>query len=371
MDRLRRLIDEVVETGPVPPRTNRDVILALIAAVAVVGEVLLETALWPQRSIVGLATAALVPNRRQHPVLSLGAGLVLHVVLEVLASRAGQGGDATIGQIGAGILLVYALCRWDRPERVVAGMVLLVGVFVGTELLIEVRPSDFSFLISWTLLAVVAMAMRYRWVMVDQRDRRVRIAERHALARDVHDSVAHHVSAIAIQAQAARYVASSDPDAAVTAMARIEAAAGQTVDELRRLVGVLRADDPGAGCPPPESLVDLADPDGHPPVIVRGLDDLTTMPGSLATGIYRIAQEAVTNARRHSRHATVVEVLLRRTDDDRLVLEVVDDGAVTATPGTGYGLTGIRERAAVLGGTVTCGPLPVAGWRVRAVLPLR
>lgn len=371
VERLRRLIDEVVETGPVPPRVGRDLFLAVACALAVVVEIALEPTLRWERLAVGIATAVLVPNRRQTPLVSLGAALALHVVFEVLARRAGHSGEATIGQIGAGMLLVYALCRWGRPDRVAIGTALLISVFVGAELVIETEPRDFGFLVSWLLLVVVALAMRYRWVMVDQRDRRIRIAERHALARDVHDSVAHHVSAIAVQAQAARYVSRTDPEAAASAMARIETAAGHTVDELRRLVGVLRADDPGVGSTPPESLLDLVDPDGHPPVAIRGIHDLTTVPASVATGVYRIAQEAVTNARRHSRQATVVEVLLRRTDDERLVLEVVDDGAVTGPPGTGYGLTGMRERAVVLGGTVTCGPLPTAGWRVRAVLPLR
>lgn len=371
MDRFRRLIDELVETGPIPARAARDWVLAAIAIVAAVVEVAVEPDLGLLHLSVAVATASLVPDRRRYPLFALLAALALHVVLETVAVQAELAVASTVGQIGAGMVLIYTLCRWDRPERVAIGLVLLVAVLAGTELLEDHDTQDLTHLSSWALFVLFALAMRYRNVMVDQRDRRVRLAERHALARDVHDSVAHHVSAIAIQAQAARYVAGSDPEAAASAMARIETAAGQTVDELRRLVGVLRDDDPEASPDHPQSLLDLADPGGQPPVVVDGLHDLTDVAIPLATVIYRIAQEAVTNARRHSRHATMIEVQLRHAGRDRLVLEVVDDGIVTETVGTGYGLAGMRERAAVVGGTVTTGPLSSKGWRVRAVLPVR
>lgn len=368
--RLTRLFDEVADTGPVPQQSSRDWLLAAAAVVAVVIEMVVAPGQAVVRAFVGVGTAALIPWRRQQPLASLVAALGLHLLLEVMARRANLPGDATIGQIFAGMLVVYALCRWDRPNRVLVGVLLLVGAFVGTELLLEYGPNDLSFVVSWLALAVFALAMRYRRVSVDQRHREVRLAERHALARDVHDSVAHHVSAIAVQAQAARYVASTDPEAAVAAMAEVEMAAGRTVDELRRLVGVLRSDDSIGGGPPPESMLDLADPGSRPPVVVRGLLDLTALPPSIAIGIYRIAEEAIANARRHSRQATLIDVHLRR-DGERLVLDVTDDGVAMGVAGTGYGLIGMRERAVVLGGSVTTGPQPIGGWRVVAVVPLR
>jgi len=368
--RLTRLLDEVAETGPIPARSLRDWLLAAVAVVAVLIEVMVDPEQAAVRATVGIGTAALIPWRRQRPLVSLAAALGLHMSLETMARRAALPGDATIGQIFAGMLVVYALCRWDRPNRVLIGMLLLVAAFVGTELLIEYGTDDLSFVVSWMALAVFALAMRYRRVSVDQRHREVRLAERHALARDVHDSVAHHVSAIAVQAQAARYVASTDPEAAVAAMAEVEMAAGRTVDELRRLVGVLRSDDSIGGGPPPESMLDLADPGSRPPVVVRGLLDLTALPPSIAIGIYRIAEEAVTNAKRHSRQATIIDVHLRR-DGERLVLDVTDDGVAMGVAGTGYGLIGMRERAVVLGGSVTTGPQPMGGWRVVVVVPLR
>lgn len=368
--RLTRLLDEVADAGPIPEWSPRDWLLTAVALVAVLIEMVVAPGQAVVRATVGVGTAALIPWRRQHPLASLVAALGLHVSLETMARRAELPGDATIGQIFAGILVVYALCRWDRPRRVLVGVLLLVAAFVGTELLIEYGTDDLSFVASWLALAVFALAMRYRRVTVDQRHREVRLAERHALARDVHDSVAHHVSAIAVQAQAARYVASTDPESAAAAMAQVEMAAGRTVDELRRLVGILRSDDTIGGGPTPESLGDLADPDGRPPVVISGLDDLTALPASAATGVYRIAQEAITNARRHSRQATVIDVHLER-GGDRLTLEVTDDGVTTGLAGTGYGLIGMRERAVVLGGSVNTGPGPTGGWKVEAVIPLR
>ncbi len=379
LGRLGRLLDEVDLTGPVSARTPTmwDWLLALVAAGAAAFEALTEDQLPLVRLAAGIAVALVVPHRRQRPLTGVLVALALHLGVELAARRVGQDGEDTIGFILASIVLLYALSRWAPPGRVLIGVGLVVVTLVVSELVVEdpVGEDDLSFLVPWLILPLVALAMRYRWVMLDQRDRRVRIAERHALARDVHDSVAHHVSAISVQAQAARYVAGSDQAAAIEAMARVETEAGQAVDELRRLVGILRADDPAEAVAVPAALAELADPVGRPPVVVAvGGDepgpatDLTDLTPSVATGVYRIAQEAITNARRHSRHATEVRVTLL-AHDDRVELEISDDGVSAAPGANGYGLVGMRERAAVLGGAVTFGPTPEGGWRVRAVLP--
>ena len=374
--RLAALFGELVVTGPVPPRRGRDWLLAGLAIALTAAEVVIEHQLPLTRLGIGMVVASFVPIRRQYPFPAVMIALAGHVVLELIARQVGENGNDTVGQQLASALSLYALCRWGRPYRVLAGSVLVVVVMVFTELVIEHNngPDDLASIVPWALLPLFALSMRYRSVMVDQQEDRIRMGERQALARDVHDSVAHHVSAIAVQAQAARYVAAADPESAAAAMARVEAEASIAIDELRRLVGVLRTGENGDGplgrAPAPSSLRSLLDHESSPPVVLSGEHDLTQLPPPVATGIYRIAQEAVTNARRHSRGATAIEVGLR-VGHRRVCLEVSDDGAVQPKRTSGYGLTGMSERAEVLGGSVTYGPAPDLGWQVVAVFPVR
>ena len=197
--------------------------------------------------------------------------------------------------------------------------------------------------------------------------------EREQLARDLHDTVAHHVSGIVVQAQAGRAVATSHPERATEVLAVIEDAASQTLTELRTMVGVLRASEEANLMPRP-GVADLerfvGQAEGGPQVDVELSGDLDALRPAVEAALYRLTQESVTNARRHARDATRVAVRVVG-DTEGVRLTVDDNGAANAAGGSpsGYGLVGMRERAKLLGGTFHAGPLTSGGWRVEAMLP--
>ena len=174
-------------------------------------------------------------------------------------------------------------------------------------------------------------------------------------------------------AQAGRTVASTDPDTAVRVLQVIEEEASRTLTEMRIMVGALR-DGETAELAPQRGVADitkLARATGDSPLIaVRltgGLDDIRP---SVGAAVYRMAQESITNAVRHARHATRIEVLVTG-DDDAIRLTVQDDGDPnpSAAGSIGYGLVGMSERAKLLGGTLQAGPSDGRGWTITAVLP--
>jgi signal transduction histidine kinase len=200
----------------------------------------------------------------------------------------------------------------------------------------------------------------------------VKLLEREQLARDLHDTVAHHISAMAIRAQAGLATSAARPDAAADALHVIEAEAARALDEMRAMVRVLRQDQP-ADLEPGRGIADLEQLASHrasgPAVLVEFSGHLHDLPPSVGSALYRLAQESITNARRHARHATRIEVRVA-ADDTSVHLRVSDDGesSLVRRP-PGYGLIGMMERADLLGGTCTAGPGPNRGWTVTAVLP--
>jgi signal transduction histidine kinase len=204
----------------------------------------------------------------------------------------------------------------------------------------------------------------------------VKLLEREQLARELHDTVAHHVSAIAVRAQAGRVVAAADPDAALDALAVIEEEASRTLAEMRDMVGALRRGT-DADLAPQGGVADigrLADGAGHrPDVQVELSGELDGLRPSVDAALYRLAQESITNAVRHARHVTRIVVSVRG-DADRVRLTVDDDGDTSAhdpRSSSGFGLIGMAERAKLLGGSLEAGPNRDRdrGWTVQAVLP--
>jgi signal transduction histidine kinase len=192
--------------------------------------------------------------------------------------------------------------------------------------------------------------------------------ERVRIARELHDVVAHHVSSMVVQAEAA---AASDGRSA-GALDGIANTGRAALDELRRLLGVLRsgADAPLAPQPGLADIDGLAEPlrQAGIAVDVRRATDGPALPPGVELCAYRIVQEALTNVLRHARatHASVTV----RDDGDVLAIEVLDDGIdAVAGPG-GHGLTGIDERVDLYGGTLDAGPQAGGGFAVRARLPL-
>ncbi|MER7460114.1 sensor histidine kinase [Micromonospora sp. NPDC126480] len=204
------------------------------------------------------------------------------------------------------------------------------------------------------------------------------IGERVRIARELHDVVAHHVSVMGVQAAAARRVFDKDPAKARTALSAIEETARTAVDELRRMLGVLRAGDADPGGPGPAgpagvdqiaALVDRAREAGLRATLgVYG--DPAPLPESLSQAAYRVAQEAVTNVLKHATGATVLDVRIRYLAHD-VEVDVTDDGRAAGPVNTGgMGLIGMRERVATHGGSLEVGPRTGGGWRVRARFPL-
>jgi signal transduction histidine kinase len=204
----------------------------------------------------------------------------------------------------------------------------------------------------------------------------VRQDERMSIARELHDVVAHAMTGIVVQAQAAQLVATERPQQAADALAAIESAGAEALTAMRRMVGTLRTEGP-AELSPAATLADLhrlADRSAALGLPVR----LTLacrpedLPPALVISVHRMVQEAITNAYRHARDATAVDVCITTAAPDLMVV-VRDDGRPTrsARPATpGYGLLGMAERAAALGGTFSAGPGPDGGWQVEARLPL-
>ena len=210
-----------------------------------------------------------------------------------------------------------------------------------------------------------------------EREERARAAvaeERGRIARELHDVIAHSMSVIVVQAGAAEQILEHDPARAREALRSIRRAGTDALEEMRRLLGILRHEDEELTLAPQPSIARLnellgqARAGGLPVELV-----VDGQPRQLAPGVelaaYRIVQEALTNSRKHAgtAHAKVIV----RYAPDALELDVVDDGrAARKGEGTGHGLVGMRERAALYGGVLEAGARPEGGFAVHARLPL-
>ncbi|WP_433532520.1 histidine kinase [Micromonospora sp. CA-263727] len=202
------------------------------------------------------------------------------------------------------------------------------------------------------------------------------VGERVRIARELHDVVAHHVSVMGVQAAACRRVFDRDPAKARAALAFIEESARTAVDELRRMLGVLRTPDGNpdragqpAGIDQLTAVVDRAREAG-PRATLGVYGEPTPLPESVSQAAYRVVQEAVTNVLKHATGATVLDVRIRYLAHE-VEVEVTDDGRATRPANAdGMGLIGMRERVATHGGTLEVGPRTGGGWRVRTRFPL-
>ncbi|MEV8544125.1 histidine kinase [Streptomyces sp. NPDC051572] len=207
-----------------------------------------------------------------------------------------------------------------------------------------------------------------------------RRAERLAIAADLHDFVAHHVTGILVQTQVARMMATTRPDDLDPVLAGIERAATEALASMRRTVGVLRDAGPDAADRRPvgdlAAVADLVDGFASPVQKVTLCRDPTLpddLPHEVQAAAFRVVQEALTNVRRHAADAAEVTVGLRRTGG-RLEVTVTDDGhggtqLPDAAHGGGFGLVGLTERVTALRGELHAGPREGRGWEVRALFP--
>lgn len=204
------------------------------------------------------------------------------------------------------------------------------------------------------------------------------MAERLRIARELHDVVAHSIGIIAIQAGSGRRVFDASPAEARDALATIEATSRETLSGLRRMMTGLRHPGPetGLGQAPLAPAPGLADIerltamtlDAGVQVDVDWRGTWAPLPADIDLSAFRIIQEAVTNVVRHA--ATDQCQVVIDQQDGQLSIEVTDNGRGRGTTGTGYGITGMRERAALLGGDFSAGPRPGGGFRVTARLPV-
>ncbi len=357
-DLLRSIWKEPAPPDP-PGRGWRDWALAGLALAGVVLEAIVRTDL----PLAASATAAvLVPTllfRRTHPLAMVAAAFLVGAVTSVTHTP-------DVYATFFVLVLPYSLFRWGSGRAAVIGFAAMAGQLALTYAIGTMSAGD---VIGGSTVVVATIALglagRYRTRAKSRELEQARLVERERLARDLHDTVAHHVSAIAVRAQAGLATAQVRPAAAVDALQVIEAEATRALAEMRSIVRVLRRDEPE---PQLRDLPSLADGAG-PAVDVRLTGELDSVAPTVQSAIYHLARESVTNARRHARGATRIDVLVRG-DDDAVRLTVSDDGAAAGKADVhGFGLVGMTERAGLVGGVCQAGPNPDRGWTVTAVLP--
>ncbi|MGW0228661.1 sensor histidine kinase [Actinopolymorpha singaporensis] len=309
----------------------------------------------------------------------------------------------------AGLLWLIVLVVRLAPARQAVAVGLLASAAQATMILRAVRGWSLLDQVGsvgfWALGAVcAALGGTYLRSLDSTRERAVREArrtQRLALARDLHDFVAHDISGIVVQAQAARAVAAQRPEAVLDALARIEEAGLAALSSMDRTVHMLHdpdedsaeggAEPPGAAdtgravAPGVADLPELLDrfaAGGSGPVRLHLPPDLAAaIPREIGSTVHRVVVEALTNVRRHAPLDSAVTVLLTRGDGDASTLTVeitnqpVGPGRTDAPVDGGerrggLGLVGLAERVQALGGTLSAGPYGRAGWRTTAVLPL-
>jgi len=338
-----------------------------------------------------IATTAPLVFRRKYPLTVAYAVLVLgfvHGTLEI--------GSASLTTAA---VMLYTLVMYVGRRQAL--------YYLGAQIAVNVL----SFALTWrdgaywVFAVVVGLVFAFCWVLGEfmgarqayhaevearlhlletERDQASRIAvaeERGRIARELHDVVAHAVSVIVVQADGASYALRTNPDLAERAIQTISQTGREALAELRRLLEVLRneqpADGPRVPQPDAESLGELAQRvrEAGVPVRLEIEGELAGLPTGVSLGVYRIVQESLTNTLKHAGPGARAQVRVRRSEEC-VEVEVDDDGAgalVSAgdtLPG-GNGVIGMRERANVYGGSLEVGPAPGGGWRVHARIPIR
>ncbi|WP_406080042.1 sensor histidine kinase [Micromonospora sp. NBC_00858] len=350
-------------------------------------------------TLVGVGMAVALLFRRSYPsaVTVVIAALAL---VQVIAQWGPLAYDVAV------LIALYSVVKYGQRLRdgVLAGAVAAVGVLLAA--------AQTPGLISWWVTALwyalvtgavwlVALNVRTRRLYVlsleerastleREREAESRAAvaeERTRIARELHDVVAHSMAVMIVQADGARFMLDRDPEQARTAVKVVADTGRQALEEMRRLVGVLRDAGPsGAG-----GSVVAADPE-HRRLALTELPDLLArfrdaglrirhtvdgeppaLPPGLELTVYRVVQEALTNALKHAGVGAGVEVTLTYAAD-AVVVRVLDDGrgrpVVSPAPSGGHGLLGMRERVTVYDGSLTAGPRLAGGWQLEARLPL-
>jgi len=270
----------------------------------------------------------------------------------------------------AAIMTALSVARADGAESTV-----LVGAIATAPLAVGI----------WALGAYTRtrrgylQELRERAILLErERDQLARLAvheERTAIARELHDIVAHSVTVMLVGVRGARDVLRSSPAAADDTLARVEASGEQSLAELRRVLHLLRRPDGAGESAPQPSVADLEDlvasyRDAGLPVRLAVSGEARPLPDGVQVSVYRIVEEALTNVLKHSRPDEVTVELAYRGPG--LELEIVDDGDASPDGDApeGHGVLGMRERVLLLGGELETGRVTGGGFRVAARLPI-
>ncbi|MEV1159574.1 sensor histidine kinase [Micromonospora chokoriensis] len=375
-----------------------DVAVAALVVLVSVASAVNQPGGWAATLVgVGMAVALLFRRTHPRPVTVVVAALAL---VQVVAEWGPLVYDVAV------LIALYSMVKYGERLRdgVLAGAVAAVGVLLAaaqTPGVIQWWVTALWYALVTGAVWLVALNVRTRRLYVlsleerattleREREAEFRAAvaeERTRIARELHDVVAHSMAVMIVQADGARFMFDRDPAQARTAMKVVADTGRQALEEMRRLVGVLRDAGPGGADGP----VVAADPE-HRRLALAELPDLLarfddaglrirstvtgappTLPPGLELTVYRVVQEALTNALKHAGVGAGVEVVLTYSDEAVLV-RVLDNGLgrplVSPAPSGGHGLLGMRERVTVYDGSLTAGPRPVGGWQVEVRLPL-
>ncbi|HTX25670.1 MAG TPA: sensor histidine kinase [Streptosporangiaceae bacterium] len=334
----------------------------------------------PAAYLLLAAGAVSLLARRRYPAP------VLAVALAAALAAAALGGQARGVPVGWFVLVAAFVNAVVYRQRAAAIASLVAGYLVSVwpPWLIGRRGNTSAVfalallagLITLLLAAELIRVRNQRAVAVKNRQaeqaRRLASEERLAIARDLHDLVAHNISVINVQANTALHLMERHPERAREALTAIHEVSRQALGELRSVLGVLRAEGDDAPLVPSPGLDRLGELAAHAraagfTVLVEQEGTSRPVPAGVDAAAYRIIQEALTNTVRHSGGRTAVVHL--RYDADALTIEVDDDGRTVDPRREGNGVAGMTERARALGGTLDAGPGPAGGFRVLARLP--
>jgi signal transduction histidine kinase len=336
---------------------------------------------------------------RRWPLAALAVllgGSVASTAVQPVPDRTTLVVAVAVAACGAGLEVCYmAATRTRRVSVAGIGMVVGVGVLIpflnapfpgahsdtigGSPVHLVTVAFPLAAILAWLIGNSIRLAQARAEALQAQAATQTALAERLRIARELHDIVAHSIGIIAIQAGAAHRVFDASPAQARDALAAIETTSRETLSGLRRMVtGLRRADEePGSGQPelgPAPGLADLdrlaaQTLDAGVRVEVDRRGSREPLPADIDRSAFRIIQEAVTNVVHHAGAGTCLVVIDRQ--DSQLSIEVTDSGrGGDPVAGAGYGITGMRERATLLGGDFSAGPRAGGGFRVTARLPL-
>ena len=365
-----------------PVRVWRDWALVGVVSITAVVETLLRNDAewlavspgwrWAALVVFFVGTIPSLLMRRSHPLQAAVFGFAITIVFGVVVARL-EGEFGGLWTTAIVLITLYTVFRWGSGRDGALGLLVAIGAGILGNLA-DPTTSLSDWIGGFIVLSIpieIGLVVRYQRSAKERAISDAKSFERAELARELHDTVAHHVSAIAVQAQAGRAMAATDRERAIGVLAVIEEAASRTLVEMRSMVSTLR-DGAEAELAPQQGLQDLRrlaeDTAGAVPVTVSIDGAVGTVGSATESALYRIARESITNAVRHASGATEISVAVTGSEGV-ISLTVRDDGITNPSNGVGYGLLGMAERVELLGGSFAAGPAPDRGWQVAATIP--